>query len=311
MRSGARPARGAIAWTAVFVGGFTLAALLAPWLYAGLLALDGQLRWPFGRVFNRLAMVIAIAILIAVRRDLGWSRLRALLAADRPGARWTDVGVGFGVAVVGTAAGVAWAFASGELRPSADGYQLLSLRALGTLVGAFVTSLVEEGFFRGLMFPALAAALGAPAGALASSALFSVLHALSADRAFVWSGLEPTAGFVYLGVLAGHQSHPAVLRPLFGLFLVGLALALVVWRSGSLYLAIGLHAGWAASAQMVRHAAWPPVLPPPELPTLARRYFVLGQTWVWVMVVLTAAVALAWAARRRRTRAGGGETGAG
>jgi membrane protease YdiL (CAAX protease family) len=292
--------RGPAAWTAVFAGGLLGTALVAPWVYAGLLALDPQLPWPFGRVFNRLAMVVALVILIAVRRELGWHHLRRLLAAGRPGERWRAVAVGFGVAIAGTATGVAWAASSGELVPSETGYPFLSFRVFGTLVGAFVTALVEEGFFRGLMFPALAASLGAPTGALAGSVLFSVLHTLSADRAYVWEGLSVGAGVDYLGVLVAHQAHPAVLRPLFGLFLVGLALALLVRRTGSLYLVIGLHAGWALAFQLVRHATWPAVPAPRGLPTLAGRYFLLGQPWVWAAIAVTAAVALLWHLRAER-----------
>ncbi|MCZ7649653.1 MAG: CPBP family glutamic-type intramembrane protease [Thermoanaerobaculia bacterium] len=310
--SGTGPAiwRGPAAWVAVFAGGLLGTALLAPWLYAGLLALDPQLRWPYGRVYNRLAMVVAVAILIAVRRELGWRHLRRLLAEGAPGERWRAVATGFGVATAGTVAGVAWAWAAGELVPALTEYPFLSFGTLATVVGSFVTALVEEGFFRGLMFPALALALGAPAAALASSALFSVLHALSAERAYVWEGLSAGAGFDYLGVLVAHQVHPAVLRPLFGLFLVGLALAFVVRCTGSLYLAIGLHAGWALTFQLQRHAMWPAVPVPRGLPALAGRYFVLGQPWAWVVVAATAAAALLWWQRARRGEGGREESGA-
>lgn len=285
---------------AVVLGSLLGAALIAPWVYAGLLTVEPRLPWPFGRVFNRLAMLVLLLVLIAVRRDLGWPRWRALLSAGSPGGRWAAVGAGFAVALAGVVVGVAWAVSAGELVPSGSEYDFASRRALLTLLGAFAASFIEEGFFRGLMFPTLATTVGAPAGALSSSALYALVHVFSADRAFVWEGFTPAAGFDYLGVLAGHQAHPAVLWPLFGLFLVGLVLALVVWRTGSLYLAIGLHAGWALAFQILRHLYWPAVPVPQGLPALARRYFVLGQPWAWVVIAATAAVALLWRGRPHR-----------
>ncbi|HSM51621.1 MAG TPA: CPBP family intramembrane glutamic endopeptidase [Thermoanaerobaculia bacterium] len=310
MRNPGRAAwHGLASWGAVVLGSLLGAALIAPWVYAGLLAVEPRLPWPFGRVFNRLAMLVLLLVLVAVRRDLGWPRWRALLSAGRPGGRWAAVGAGFAVAMVGAVLGVAWALAAGELVPSGSDYPYLSRRTLFTLMGAFAASFIEEGFFRGLMFPALAASLGALNGALASSALFSLVHVFSADRSFVWEGFSAAAGFAYLTVVAGNHAHPAVLRPLFGLFLVGVALALLVWRTGSLYLAIGLHAGWALVFQLLRHAKWPAVHVPRGLPALAQRYFVLGQPWAWVVIGVTAALALAWG-RRLKASAAWREAGA-
>lgn len=85
----------------------------------------------------------------------------------------------------------------------------------------FTIAVVEEWFFRGFVYSELKMDLGVPKAVILSSAFFAITH-------FV----RPT-------------THWQVLIPeFFGLFLIGVILTNAFEYSKSLYLSIGIHAGW-------------------------------------------------------------------
>lgn len=291
-----------LAWTALLLGGLLLAALATPFLYAALLDLLPGARWPFSRIFNRTAMVIAALLLFVLRRPLGWSALPALFAARRAGRRSSQVVAGLGAALLGVAIATAAALALGQLGPAASPYDFIAGRTATALVGGLVVAFLEETFFRGLMLVSLASTLGFPFAAIASSGAYALVHLLVSDPALGRQGYSLGAGFAYLGHAVGRQLEPASLLPLFGIFLCGLVLAVVVRRSGALYLAIGLHAGWAFCFQVLRHATRP-LAEIPGHSYLATHHYLVGTVWAWAGVLLSGFLALAWASQVSLDRA--------
>ncbi|MEO8276176.1 MAG: CPBP family intramembrane glutamic endopeptidase [Thermoanaerobaculia bacterium] len=73
-----------IAWTSLFAGSLALAAALSPAIFRGLIWALGRAPWPYSRVFDRVAMVIALSVLIAFRRDVGWRFLPRRLGDRGP-----------------------------------------------------------------------------------------------------------------------------------------------------------------------------------------------------------------------------------
>ena len=293
--------RTALAWTAVFVGGLAAGAAFAPIANVALGALHLPVRWPFSRVFDRVAMAAALVALIVCRRWTGWSQLAPLLRRGPAVERGAEVVAGLAAALAGVGLGVAWAVAHGRLGPPEVPIDLVTNRSLSTLFGALVAASIEEVYFRGLLLGSLAERLRWPTAAALASALYAATHLLASDSGFAVRGLEPTAGFRYLAHALTRQLEPAALPPLGGLFLAGLVLALVVRRSGSLFLAIGLHAGWAASFQILRRASR--VLG--EIPGssfLATHHYLIGTPWAWAAIALAGALVLAGLALVQRHR---------
>jgi membrane protease YdiL (CAAX protease family) len=312
-RSGPPPAaRTALAWSAVFLGGLGAAAALAPAVHWALAASGSPWQWPFSRVFDRVAMVAALLTLIRLRRFTGWSELGPLLGV-RPGPpgprfgsfgfseRGAELAAGLLAAVAAVGAGVAWAFAAGRLGPPETAIDPVTTQLLSILFGSTLAASIEEVFFRGLLLGSFAAHLRWPTAAWVSSALYAGIHLLASDPGFVVRGFEPGAGFRYLGHALARQLEPAALPPLAGLFLAGLVLALIVRLTGSLYYAVGLHAGWAASFRIVRRATH--VLSEiPGTSFLATHHFLVGTPWAWAAIALAGALVhagFALAARRR------------
>jgi membrane protease YdiL (CAAX protease family) len=112
------------------------------------------------------------------------------------------------------------------------------------LLGGLAVAFIEETFFRGAMFSAIMRRRQLAAAIVLPSVLYAALHFLKpqafADGAEV--NLEASlrsvgAGFANLWQWQNLDSFIA-------LFMVGVFLALVRWRSGHIAWGIGLHAGW-------------------------------------------------------------------
>lgn len=281
------------AWMVLLIGGLLLAAVVAPFCYSASLELFPAARWPFSRVFNRTAMVIAALLLFALRRPLGWSALPALFAERTGGRKLLGVAAGFGAALLGVAFAVATAWVLGWLGPATAPYFFFEERTATAFLGALAVGCIEETLFRGLMLISLTATIGFPAAAIASSGAYSLVHLLVSDPTLRPEGFTLADGFAYLVHAVGRQLELATLAPLFGIFLCGLVAAVVVRRSGTLYSAIGLHAGWAFVFQVLRHATRPLV----EIPGhsfLATHHFLVGTVWAWAGVVCAGFLALGW-----------------
>lgn len=232
------------------VGVFAGGALLAPWLFhlaqwaAGeSSALQSLASQPFHRYVNRCLLVVALAGLWPLLRAFGLADRRALgfvspLTARRPLA--LGLALGFGslllATVLMTVAGVR-SFNFSLAAPA-----LLKLLVTATL-SATTVALLEEILFRGVVFGALRRAWPLWPALLASAALYSAVHFLT--RVAHTGPVEWDSGLALLPRMMGGIVTPDTLIPAaLTLALGGVALGLAYQRTGNLWFAIGLHAGW-------------------------------------------------------------------
>ncbi len=228
---------------------FLLSAVLAPLLFP-------HLPFKFERIFNRLVMIFtltAVLLFVRVRRE---DLPRFGIAWDSRGPAQFLTAFLFSTAVLSglllffvQVRYAAWAPHSFSAAVWVGKFAL----ALGT---ALLVGILEEFFFRGFIFqtvnglfkqdfrkaPFSLPALGA--SALLTNIFYSLLHFTSSNKPFI--GPSPTFRDSLRLICAPFQSYghwetlwPAAL----GLFLFGLVLTYLVLRSGTLYPAIGLHAG--------------------------------------------------------------------
>jgi membrane protease YdiL (CAAX protease family) len=215
-------------------------AVASPWIAIGLA--DVGFPFKFSRVYNRVFEVLLVVAMIAAWRpfDLGDARQIGL---RRRG--WAhDLGRGLLVGSAGIAVGLFACWLGGALAPRLR-YDLAKTvgQAAAGLLGAVIVGVGEEALFRGVLLRRLSADAGRAAGVLLSTALYAVVHALrpgGARDAHAWAGVERTlALFVPLG-------DEGVLPSIAGLFGFGLLLVFARFRSGGLWLPIGIHAAWVA-----------------------------------------------------------------
>ena len=224
-----------------------LGALLAPPLYwaGNWLASHGILtalaETPFRRFFHRSLLVAAVVLLWPTARWLRAPNVRALGLEPNP-RRWHDIFVGFTasfsmLAVLGV---VMWAVHVVKLRNHLHWDDFAA--AAGAAVGA---SLLEEWLFRGAILGLLARAMRPYRALFATSALFSILHFLKPDHAATSQAVEWFSGFALIPAAFADFREPwLVLGGFTTLFCVGWILGWARLKTHSLWLPIGLHAGW-------------------------------------------------------------------
>jgi hypothetical protein len=285
--------------------------LLAPLLLAPVLA--GVLPFPFHRVFSRILLLSALAVLVAAGAFRAEARARVGLAV-RPG--WaTNLITGFLLGAVTLLAYYAIAVVWGPVlwTPRHQSVGLWAWKLSGTLATAVAVASAEEYLFRGLLFTWIRDAWSVrfqvpwPAAAAAASG-FALLH---------FSAFQPADVAGSSGVLDGVRLLMSPLRALVGpappwhallsLFLFGLALSVAVLRAGTLFVAIGLHAGVVFVMRAARMFVRYPEAVDPWWGSLRVYDGFLG----WAVMLGLLVVTLAWpsADRRARVRAATAPTG--
>ena len=243
---------------AYFGGVVLLACLLSPPLYwvgtwlAEIGVLSVVQGFPFHRYFSRSVQISAIVLLWPAFRGIGIRRFSDL--GLEPNLQWRrDLVSGFLLALVpvvflGTGYILSGVF---SLRPNFDfgGF----LRIGGT---AAVVSTIEELLFRGVLLGLAVAVMPRYAAALLSAFLFAVVHFMRTSRQAFEAPVGWLSGFEQLP-LAFSSAPP---WPLLGwgflsLLIAGLLLAYATLQTRSLFIPIGLHAGWIFGQQSLQLVA--------------------------------------------------------
>ena len=227
-----------------------LGALLAPPLFwiAQSLAAHGTFaflaRYDFETFFHRALLLAALLLLWPLARSIEMRSLNDLQLAPNPH-RWRDLLAGVLLSAIPLFCCAAILIASPIF--SIRGAINWPAVARAAAAAAFVP-VIEEAFFRGLVLGALLKTGRQLLAILLTSALYSVVHFLKAPEhtssEVTWaSGFNSiTHAFVQFGdpllVGAGFTT----------LFLIGWILAEARLLTRSLWLPIGLHAGWIFTA---------------------------------------------------------------
>ncbi len=252
------PTPGGLGTLAALLGAaVAAAALIAPPVFA--LLLRAGRAYPAARGLRDLDFVSVLtrcllgAILLALAlggRRLGLVPLlrRTLAPARAPWSRALALAAA-GLALVLALLGAGLASGAYAL-PAPPGMSGL-LAALAKLtLAALVTALLEEILFRGALHGLLRRSGGPVLAALVGSAIFSAVHFARPHPA-----IHEVAGHWYSGFrqLLYLFRPPGAVYPgpeVATLFVLGLALCVLVERTGSLWPAIGLHAGLVVGMRM-------------------------------------------------------------
>lgn len=241
---------------AVVVTGALLAAPLF-WGAQTLLAMGvgpDLTRYGFRSFFHRGLLIAGLAFLWPLLRSLrikGWRDLGL-----QPNRRWkNDLGAGVSFAVLPLALVAVGLVVAGiyEVRsvPRWSGLWQVALAAV------FVP-LIEEAFFRGFLLGVLQRNGHALVALLLSSGLYSIVHYLKApDRAVTEVQWNSSFGLL-AEAFHSFQAEPLpTIAACLTLFVLGLIMGDARLRTRSLWLPVGLHAGWVfangAFTKIARH----------------------------------------------------------
>jgi uncharacterized protein len=258
--------------TAFVVSVTVLGALLAPvlhglgqralaggWFESGPLAsfADSVERAQITRYFNRALQFSALVLAWPFIRwiGIGGGSASGWLLLEQNPRRWYHLGLGFGLAagtllILGAIyVGIGWYRLNDEAKP----LPRLLLSAVGT---GLSVGLLEEFLFRGALF-ALILRTARPLPALAFlSAFFAIVHFLKPPDDLQLPPVEWHTGFWLLGQIFGQLGNvDFLLAELILLFCVGWVLGWARLKTRSLWLPIGLHAGWVFGIKLFSAAS--------------------------------------------------------
>jgi membrane protease YdiL (CAAX protease family) len=208
---------------------------------------DWLAKFPFHRVLSRCLQVSALILLVPALRWIGLRRPSDLHLQKNPLAV-ADLVVGLVLAVTLVAALAILCLGAGWLEWRADA----AWSGLGRiLLTAVAVSGVEEVVFRGVILGLCLWSLPRFGALMVTTVLFVVVHfikpsktEMAPDAVRWWSGLAETLRFT--------DGVPPGLLLLFGaasLFAAGWILGSAAVATRSLWLPIGLHAGWVFAQQ--------------------------------------------------------------
>lgn len=235
----------------VFVFAVVFGAAATPPVYAGLLSLDFV--FPFSRVFDRVAMVGALIGCLLLRRRFGFQELREALIQGRQG-RWVrELLLGMALTAGMSFLILPFIVGTGELewRERSVGFLLGKMAQI--VPAALLISLIEESFFRVLVFRRLLTTCRMITAMAICSAAYALVHFIVPVKSFVYPGFSFGVGFSYVASVVERILLPATIFPFIGLFAVGMILCYVMMQTRSIYLCIGLHAGWIVAVKMALH----------------------------------------------------------
>jgi CAAX protease family protein len=237
--------RALAAFLAAIFGSLLLAALLAwpAWLATQAIVPE----WQFHRVVGRLWQLLLLAgLLLALRRlgirgrdDWGYGLPRPVFL--RQAGACFAIGVATMLPMTLAMAGLGIL----RLRPEFGVGALAEAVAAGLAAGLGV-AVVEETFFRGVMYRAVERESGFALAACATTLVYAAIHffarsKIPADEVAMDSGLRLLGGS-----LENFANPLPVLDSFLTLVIVGLMLAFVRRRTGAVAAPIGLHMGWVA-----------------------------------------------------------------
>jgi uncharacterized protein len=263
-------------------------ALLAPVLFwaAQSLVAQGSLtfltRFDFETFFHRALLIAAVVLLWPFTRSLSVRSFADLQIEKNP--RWRrDLAAGFVLSAIPLFACGAILLATPifSLRNAIDWSAVAKVAA-----AAAVVPLIEETFFRGLVLGILLKTGRRYIAILVTSALYSIIHFLKAPE-HTSTNVTWTSGFNSIAHAFVQFSDPLLVAAGFTtLFLIGWILADARLQTRSLWLSVGLHAGWIFTAGAFNKIALRKLI---ELPWLGKNLLVgiiplavAGLTWMIV-----------------------------
>jgi len=234
-----------------FAATLLFGALMAPVLFWTAQRLGVLTQFDFESFFHRALLLGALIFFWPLFRSLGIKGWRDLGLQKNPH-RIRDVVIGFFAAAVPL-------LCFGALIIALKIYQLretISIAAVaGRSVSALIVPLIEEPLFRGLILGVLLRASPRYVAVFFTSAVFSILHFLKAPEKTA-AVVHWNSGFISIANSFNQFTQALLLAAGFTtLFLLAWILADARLRTRSLWLPIGLHAGWIFSSALFNKIA--------------------------------------------------------
>lgn len=250
------------------LGTVLLGALIAPWLYHGgklvvakewiadgpLASLNGSMdRAKFSRYFNRSILLGGFIMLFPVLRWMNRGKgerkpVGQLLLLDPNPRWWRHLLVGFAAAAVPLLL-LGWVYVGQGWYSPRDSEKALLAILFGALGTGLAVGFLEEFVFRGAFHAVLVKVMKPRTTFFVIAAFFAIIHFFNAPHSLNVETVTASSGFWFVGRIFGHffsqfGDLSFLLSEFAVLFAIGIVLGYTRMKTGSLWLGIGLHAGW-------------------------------------------------------------------
>jgi len=234
------------------------AAVLSPWIYLGIQwsAITWGWGWlkylaghPFHRYFNRVLQLSIVIGILGLLKRTGFSSFHAFgFQANRP---FYLILLGFGSSLVFLGGYALMIFELGWQRAvrvmPGGGWMGIGEKIF---FSAVMVGFLEETFFRGYFYQLCRREIGYIRALAFNAVFFSLVHYLKPPRLEDLRAVDWSSGFQMLGIaLQRFADFGEMASGLLVLMWVAVVLCWTLERTSSLYLAIGLHAGWIVALQ--------------------------------------------------------------
>ena len=208
---------------------------------------------PVHRVMNRLAMLFALIGLIYLTRRLELSDRQSMGYGMPRGRFLRQLAIGWVAGAALMLPLILFLFGL-DIREVKAGFEgAWTPIILGGIASGLAVALIEETFFRGVLYSAVRRTSGVLAAVVAPSALYAALHFLGGKLRVPANEVTWSHGFIVLSRLFERYTQPlAFVDSFFALFMLGILLALVRLRTGAIAACIGLHAAGVCVIAVLR-----------------------------------------------------------
>ena len=265
---------------------FFFSALFTPTVFSLLCYIFPNFDYPFSRVFDRVAMIILAIMVLMYHKDFKFAAFKGYVSFDNYFLKCFRFFFGIVLTFCSVCLAVLWANSHEKIIMYSDFLTLkLALSMVGVFFVAILISVLEEGFFRVLLFDRLQKRFNVFYSAVISSLIYGALHFISPVKSFVYEDFNLFAGFEYLYHVICRLFQPGLLAPYFGMVMIGLLLCYTMYKTKSFALCVGIHSGFVMGMKFIKQTAF--VNPEISIPSGAgKQYFIVGQPEAWASFAL-------------------------
>lgn len=259
-----------------------LSALLAPPVFLLLQYLIEDLKWPYSRVYDRVLLVVAVA-LVYLMRQWFFVKGQGIKINFKSFSVYLSFLSGVLLSLVPVLIILPWV-ADGVILSAKDlSFADLFPKVLKLIPTMLLVGVIEELVFRYFIFMQFRKNMSFWGAALSSSLIYAIVHFVTPVKTFTITHYSISSGFNYYLEVFSQLANFDLFIQLGIIFLIGVLLCYVLEKSGTISLCIGLHAGWIAGIKLAKFTT--DLLVP--LPPAAVRYALLESSLAWVAVLIS------------------------
>lgn len=275
----------------LILGSLIVAALISPSIFTLSKFIFPSMTFPYSRLFDRVLMVVIFIFLIILRKDFSIKEAIEKFKHYKSHFLYREFLLSFFISLGISVFLVFFLdFQDQLVWVKKDSYYYLT-KISKAFFSALVISVLEESFFRVILFNAFKRKCKLLVSAFITSLCYASAHFIAPAKAFTFQELTFSVGFSYYAQVLRTMFFPNILYAFLGLFLVGFVLCIIMQRFNSIYINIGLHSGWVMVMKLFIYSTGE--APNVVMNSMYRRYYLVSQPLGWFSILLVFAVTFA------------------